>query len=252
MSEIARRDRGAGAATTSASLARAVQSPRAVHRLLLLLSITAPFAACAHPDTDPVATCGALPQDACTEADCALSPGDDGYGTCAGHAVYDCVDGAWTGTRCEVDILVADGTWQLSYAATLPAGCPAVTLPASLTVDADQPAGTQELTPSAADATFDDVSYLVGAAGPGGYGDIISPPAGRVVEAGDVLIMDTGTQQNHPDISQNTGRDFTNGAVNGFGDGSPLGACDFHGTSVAAEVHPKVGPHGANVRARKR
>ncbi|MCA9291932.1 MAG: S8 family serine peptidase, partial [Phycisphaerales bacterium] len=48
-----------------------------------------------------------------------------------------------------------------------------------------------------------------------------------------VLIMDTGTQQNHPDISQNTGRDFTNGAVNGFGDGSPLGACDFHGTSVA-------------------
>jgi len=26
----------------------------------------------------------------------------------------------------------------------------------------------------------------------------------------------------------------------------------FHGTSVAAEVHPKVGPHGANVRARKR
>ncbi|MCB9562934.1 MAG: hypothetical protein H6709_11445 [Kofleriaceae bacterium] len=132
-----------------------------MHRLLLLFSITAPLAACAHPDTDPVATCGALPQDACTEADCALSPGDDGYGVCAGHAVYDCVDGAWTGTRCEVDILVADGTWQLSYAATLPAGCPAVTLPASLTVDADQPAGTQDLTPSAADATFDDVSYLV-------------------------------------------------------------------------------------------
>lgn len=38
----------------------------------------------------------------------------------------------------------------------------------------------------------DDVAYLVGGAGPGGYGDIISPPQGRPLRDGDVLILDTG------------------------------------------------------------
>jgi Xaa-Pro aminopeptidase len=38
----------------------------------------------------------------------------------------------------------------------------------------------------------DDVSYLVGGAGQGGYGDIISPPSGRELRGGDVLILDTG------------------------------------------------------------
>ncbi len=38
----------------------------------------------------------------------------------------------------------------------------------------------------------DDVAYLVGGAGPGGYGDIISPPGERPAAAGDVLILDTG------------------------------------------------------------
>jgi Xaa-Pro aminopeptidase len=38
----------------------------------------------------------------------------------------------------------------------------------------------------------DDVSYLVGGAGQGGYGDIISPPSGRELRDGDVLILDTG------------------------------------------------------------
>ncbi|MEQ8441951.1 MAG: Xaa-Pro peptidase family protein [Alphaproteobacteria bacterium] len=42
------------------------------------------------------------------------------------------------------------------------------------------------------EAGVDDVSYLVGALGQGGYGDIISPPAGRVAETGDILILDTG------------------------------------------------------------
>jgi len=41
-------------------------------------------------------------------------------------------------------------------------------------------------------AGVDDVSYLVGAAGPGGYGDIISPPSNRATQEGDVLILDTG------------------------------------------------------------
>ncbi len=39
----------------------------------------------------------------------------------------------------------------------------------------------------------DDVAYLVGGAGEGGYGDIISPPSDRRVRAGDVLILDTGS-----------------------------------------------------------
>ena len=38
----------------------------------------------------------------------------------------------------------------------------------------------------------DDVAYLVGGAGPGGYESIISPPSARHVGPGDVLIMDTG------------------------------------------------------------
>ena len=38
----------------------------------------------------------------------------------------------------------------------------------------------------------DDVSYLVGGSGQNGYGDIISPPSQRKIEAGDVVILDTG------------------------------------------------------------
>jgi Xaa-Pro aminopeptidase len=39
---------------------------------------------------------------------------------------------------------------------------------------------------------LDDVAYLVGGAGPGGYGDIISPPSARGLARGDVLILDVG------------------------------------------------------------
>lgn len=38
----------------------------------------------------------------------------------------------------------------------------------------------------------DDVPYLVGAAGPGGYTDVISPPRDRPLARGDILMMDTG------------------------------------------------------------
>ena len=41
-------------------------------------------------------------------------------------------------------------------------------------------------------AGVDDVSFLVGAAQQGGYDDIISPPQGRELQHGDVLILDTG------------------------------------------------------------
>jgi len=39
----------------------------------------------------------------------------------------------------------------------------------------------------------DDVPYLVGATGPGGIDDIIRQPQDRVIEAGDLLIFDTGS-----------------------------------------------------------
>jgi Xaa-Pro aminopeptidase len=41
-------------------------------------------------------------------------------------------------------------------------------------------------------AGLDEVAYLVGGAGPGGYGDIISPPSERPLTPGDVLILDGG------------------------------------------------------------
>ena len=41
---------------------------------------------------------------------------------------------------------------------------------------------------------LDDVSYLVGAAGAGGYCDIIAPPGDQKLKRGDVLMLDTGTK----------------------------------------------------------
>ncbi len=38
----------------------------------------------------------------------------------------------------------------------------------------------------------EDVPYLVGAAGAGGYGDVISPPTSTPLREGDVLMLDTG------------------------------------------------------------
>jgi len=38
----------------------------------------------------------------------------------------------------------------------------------------------------------DDVPYLVGAAGRGGYGDVISPPSDAPLQKGDILMLDTG------------------------------------------------------------
>ena len=45
----------------------------------------------------------------------------------------------------------------------------------------------------ALDAGIDDVSYLVGSAGPGGYFDIIAPPSDRPIASGDVFMLDTGS-----------------------------------------------------------
>ena len=48
-----------------------------------------------------------------------------------------------------------------------------------------------------------------------------------------VLVFETGIQQDHPDINQLAGRDFTTGAVNGVEGGGPSNSCDNHGTAVA-------------------
>ncbi len=51
-----------------------------------------------------------------------------------------------------------------------------------------------------------------------------------------VLIIDNGVQQNHPDINQNAGRDFTGGQADGVAGGGPVNQCDNHGTAVAGCV----------------
>lgn len=48
-----------------------------------------------------------------------------------------------------------------------------------------------------------------------------------------VLVIDTGVQQDHPDIDQIAGRDFTTGAADGLAGGGPSNMCDNHGTAVA-------------------
>lgn len=45
----------------------------------------------------------------------------------------------------------------------------------------------------ALEAGIDDVSYLVGSAGPGGYFDIIAPPSERPLAHGDIFMLDTGS-----------------------------------------------------------
>ncbi len=45
---------------------------------------------------------------------------------------------------------------------------------------------------NALQAGADDCVYLVGASGPGGYRDIISPPGDRSIVEGDIVILDTG------------------------------------------------------------
>ncbi len=49
----------------------------------------------------------------------------------------------------------------------------------------------------------------------------------------EVLIMDTGVQQDHPEINQNPGVDFTSDSDY---DGGPQNGCDKHGTPVAGCV----------------
>jgi subtilisin family serine protease len=54
-----------------------------------------------------------------------------------------------------------------------------------------------------------------------------------------VLVMDSGIQQNHPDINQVTGRDFTSDS-NSNPNGGPFGPYDNHGTWVAGCISGRI------------
>lgn len=66
------------------------------------------------------------------------------------------------------------------------------TLPAQLSIGMSDIDIFRTFKIEALKAGADDVAYLVGGTGAGGYGDIISPPSGRPSAEGDVLILDTG------------------------------------------------------------
>src|SRR3982074_997758 len=54
-----------------------------------------------------------------------------------------------------------------------------------------------------------------------------------------VLILDVGVQQNHPDINQVTGKDFTTDAASNP-EGGPFGVYDNHGTWVAGCISERI------------
>ena len=56
-----------------------------------------------------------------------------------------------------------------------------------------------------------------------------------------VLVIDVGVQQDHPDILQLPGRDFTSGTSEGAPGGGPANPCDSHGTLVAGCISGKRG-----------
>lgn len=66
------------------------------------------------------------------------------------------------------------------------------TVPEWLTVGMTESEAFKQFKIACLQHDVDDTAYLVGAAGSGGYGDIISPPSKRKLSAGDILIMDTG------------------------------------------------------------
>lgn len=53
------------------------------------------------------------------------------------------------------------------------------------------------------------------------------------------LVMDSGVQQDHPDINQRTGRDFTSDAASNP-NGGPFGVNDNHGTTVAGCISERI------------
>jgi Xaa-Pro aminopeptidase len=66
------------------------------------------------------------------------------------------------------------------------------TLPSLLTIGDTELEAFRKFKLEALRRGADDVPYLVGGAGPGGYDDIISPPSNRPLARDDVLMLDTG------------------------------------------------------------
>jgi subtilisin family serine protease len=54
-----------------------------------------------------------------------------------------------------------------------------------------------------------------------------------------VVVFDSGVQQNHPDINQRTGADFTSDSASNP-NGGPVGANDGHGTAVAGCISGRI------------
>src|SRR5258708_30548061 len=54
-----------------------------------------------------------------------------------------------------------------------------------------------------------------------------------------VLVLDVGVQQDHPDINQVTGKDFTTDAPSNP-NGGPFGVYDNHGTWVAGCISGRI------------
>lgn len=112
------------------------------------------------------------------------------------------------------------------------------------------------------DEGADWVSYVAGAAGPGGYGDVISPADTRPLAAGDVLMLDTGAVKDgyFCDFDRNFSlgppaeatcraqaalHAATDAALAGLRPG--LRACDLHGIMVQALLARGVEPGGGRL-----
>lgn len=66
-------------------------------------------------------------------------------------------------------------------------------LPSSLKMGESERQNCQRFRIDLLNRGADNTPYIVGGAGPGGYGNIIMGPGDRIIDAGDVLIIDTGT-----------------------------------------------------------
>jgi len=79
---------------------------------------------------------------------------------------------------------------------------------------------------------IDDVDYLVGGAGPGGYTDIISPPTARTLRDGDILMLDTGAV--FDGYFCDFDRNYAVGQVSGRAERAHAVLCEAAGAGFAA------------------
>lgn len=96
--------------------------------------------------------------------------------------------------------------------------------------------GTMELTPNDPGYSQSWGLHNTGQSGGTADMDMDAPEAWDITTGSSnilVAVLDTGVQQNHPDLNQIPGTDVTS---DGPGDGGPVNSCDRHGTPVAGCV----------------